>query len=182
MATVADIRKQIVEALENGEDTSKLETQLKQARLAEQTKAEVSELQAIATRRLDWQKKAEAIQDKAERQGNAIDAFLELRDSITGSLKDLLDQARALPKAQDECYANFHDTFQFGAAVRRIPANGFLPEDFSLPMLEMAGGKVSAYDKGAEGLWYLQAAYGTLANLKKGEIAIPQQRDADEGL
>lgn len=180
MATIASIREKIVEAMEKGEDTSKLETKLKQARLTEQTKAEVHALQAIADQRLDWQKKAEAIQEEVRQQGEAIDAFLTLRDSITGPLKELLKQAGELPRAQSECYASYHDTFQFGASVKRIP-RGILPEGFGCPMLEMSDGKTSAYDKGAEALWYLRAACGCLVNLVKGEIVLPQ-RDVDEGL
>ena len=56
MATIATIRRQIVEAQEKGEDTSKLEKGLKEARLAEATAKEVAELRNVADQRNVWRK------------------------------------------------------------------------------------------------------------------------------
>jgi len=180
---IAQIRQKIVEAQERGECTSALEKQLRQARLEEATKAEVAELQKIASQRLEWQKQADKVQEKVKKQGELITHFLELRDAITGPLKDLIDQAWAsgLIKAQNECYEQYHDVFQFGATVRGIPKNGYLPEGFCCPQLIMANGKDYSQDKAAEALYYMQAAYGFLMNLTKGEMTVFQQ-EVDDGV
>jgi len=168
MPTIAEIRKQIVEAIEAGEDTSKLETQLKQARLAEQTKAEVAELEVIAGQRQEAKKKADNVVAKAERQAETIDVFLAARDAVIGPLAEALEKARELPQLLDGCFAEFHDGIQAGYIVRAT--KGFLPDDFTVPMVQLGKGDRDAYDVAREALVYIQSGHGLLANLQRVDL------------
>jgi len=168
MATVTEIRKEIVEAIARGEDTGKLEKQLREAKLAEETRKEVSELRAVADKRLEYQAKATTLEARAKAQGEAIDAFLALRDTLIGPLAELLTQAKALPGLQVACY-NLNDSYVLGSAIRQIP-QGFLPENFSCPRLDMAGGKVPSYEKATEAIQYLTAGLGILQAFEVGKM------------
>jgi len=167
MATVTELRKQIVAALEKGEPTEGLERQLKEARLVEQTSKEVSELQGIASKRQELKQRADSIVAKAKLQGEAIDAFLQARDAIIEPLQAIVKQARALPQLQEKCYAEFHDGLQAGWAVRAT--GGFLPEDFTYPMLDFADGVTPAYDAASRVFQFLSFGLGILSNLRKNE-------------
>jgi len=169
MATVTEIRKEIVEAIARGDDTGKLEKQLREARLAEETRKEVSELRAVADKRLEYQTQATTLEARAKAQGEAIDAFLALRDTLILPLAELITQAKTLPGLQSECYANFHDSFVFGSSIRQIP-QGFLSEGFSCPRLDMAGGKVPSYEKAKEAIQYLMAGLGILQAFEVGKM------------
>ena len=171
--TVPEIRKAIVEAQVKGQPTAELEKLLRQARLDEQMRAEVAELQTVADQRLKWRKEAKKVRATVKLQGEKIDRFLKLRDVIAESLRELIKVARAegLIKAQNDCYEAplYHDIGVFGADVRKIP-RGYLPEGFTCPTLEMADGKTQPYDRAAEALWYMAMAHGLLANLAKGAM------------
>ena len=169
MATVTEIRKEIVEAIAKGEDTSKLEKQLTVAKLAEQTSKEVSELRAVADKRLEYQAKATTLEARTSNQGKAIESFLALRDGLIKPLAELIEQAKALIPAQEACYKNFNDSFVFGSALRQIP-QGFLSEGFSCPRLDMAGGKVPSYEKAKEAIQYLMAGLGILQAFEVGKM------------
>lgn len=181
MSKIDTLRQQIVESQTKGKATSALEKQLKEARLDEQIAKEVKDLQQVADQRLKWQREADKIKEKVSLQEEAIARFLALRDSLIGlPVKELLDRAQELIAAQNECYVQFHDTFQFGATVGRIP-KGYLPGGFSCPRLGLVGDQDYSYDKAAEGIYSLRAGYGFLVAIVRGSMAA-FQREMDDGV
>jgi hypothetical protein len=172
--TIKEIQKKIIIKLEAGEDVSELSRQLAQERAKIAAQAEVEELQKIAAERSKLRDKAEAVKVKVQKQGEAIDRFLELRDTIVKQLQPLVEPMRELAKMQapswerepGECYL-FSDIGQFAAAVQGIP-EGYLPADFGCPFLEMKEGTQKADNKAVEASSYLQWCVGILSNLQKG--------------
>lgn len=173
--TVTGLQKRIVKALEMGQDPAPLLKELGELRAKIAAEGELAELQKIADERQVLKDKAAKVQEKVKLQGEAIDAFLKLRDSITEALMPILEQAKELPKLQEECYIQYHDSFRFGAAMGKIPKGYLATDGFSCPMLEMASGVHESYDVAAQALFYLQAGYGLLANLMKGKLTPPEK-------
>jgi hypothetical protein len=180
--TIQRLRQKIVERKMAGEDYSELSRQLIKERAKEKVEKEIADLDVVANKRKEWNRQSDRVKNRRTDQDKAIDHFLELRDTVIEPLKESIDRARSndLIKAQNDCYEQYHDPFAFGAAVGSIP-KGYLPEDFTCPILVMADGKTPAYDRAAEALWYMQAAYGFLANLVKGEMTA-FQREVDDGV
>ena len=170
--TIKAIQKQIVAKLEVGEDVSELTRRLAQERARIAAQIEVEELKKIVDERQQLRDKAAKVQEKVKLQGEAIDAFLKVRDAIITPLAELVEKARDLPKLQSECYAQYHDAFVFGGDMRQIP-KGYLLADFNCPILDMASGVSESYDVAAQAFFYLQSGLGLLANLTKGEMTIP---------
>ncbi len=177
--TIKAIQKQIIVKLEAGKDVSELTRRLAQERVKIATEGELAELQKIADERQQLRDKAEAVKSKVQKQGEAIDAFLSLRDKLVSQLEPLLEPMGELAKMASaswerdpgECYI-FNDMGQFAATVRSVP-KGYLPADFGCPFLEMKGGQVDAYGKAPEANAYFMAAVGILAGFTKGVRAIP---------
>ncbi len=181
MASVTELRKEIISAITRGEPTDKLEKELTSARIAEQTAKEVAELRAVADKRKEFEASATRIELRASNQGKAIESFLELRDTITGPLAELVTQAKALILAQEACYKNFNDSFVFGGSIRLIP-QGFLPEGFSCPRLDMRGGEVPSYEKAKEAIQYLMWALGILQAFEVGKMIAAPSAQVKEAL
>ena len=175
LESVRSLQKQIVRALETGKDPAPLLTQLAEVRASIAMATEREELQRITDERQALRDKAGKVQEKVQKQSDAIDRLLKLRDSIVSQLQPLIEPMRELAKLQTpswgkepgECYL-FNDIGSFASAVKGIP-EGYLPADFTYPMLEMEGGLVSADNKATEALSYFMAAYGLLAALRKGQ-------------
>lgn len=177
--TIKAIQKQIVVKLEAGEDVSELTRRLAQERAKIAAQAEVEELKKIVDERQALRDRAEAVKVKVQKQSQAIDAFLSLRDKLVSQLQPLLEPMKDLAKmatpswARDpgECYI-FNDLGQFAGAVRQVP-EGYLPSEFGCPFLKMKGDQVDARDKASEAYTYFMSALGILANFEKGISIIP---------
>jgi len=181
------IQKQIVDALEKGEDVTKLRNELARVRAEIAADAEVEELRRISTARQALRNKASEVQQRVSLQGEAIDTFLAERDELVAQLKPLLEPmakvARmANPPWEKEpggCYA-FPDAANFTASVKGIPKE-LLPTDFACPILEMTASGERSLGKAREAATYLQFCIGILANFRKGNIAA-HTRGADDSL
>lgn len=169
---VTGLQKRIVKALETGKDPAPLLKELGELRAKIAAEAELAELQKIADERQKKWDFAAKVQEKVKLQGEAIDAFLKLRDSITEALSPILERAQELPKLQEACYEQYHDPFVFAAVVKTIPKGYLSMDGFNCPMLEMTSGVTDSYDVAAQGLFYLQAGCGLLANLTKGKLTL----------
>jgi hypothetical protein len=165
MNTKAEIEKQIVKAMERGEDITELESQLTYAEAKEQTDKRVKELAEIASNRLQTKEKADKVVERANTQREAIKALLQARNEVISPLRKALDKAKVLPALQDKSHEQFHDMIQAGADMRG--KDGFLPKDFTIPMLQLGDGTRDAYDATRQALYYLQAAHGLLVSLKE---------------
>jgi len=179
MRTITVIQKEIVKALETGQDPAPILKELGELRAKIAAEGELAELQKIADEHQALRDKAEAVKAKVEKQSRAIDKFLELRDTLVSQLQPLLEPMAELAKRgaaawerdPGECYI-FTDVGLFSAAVERIP-QGYLPADFACPFLEMQGGEVDAVGKASEAYSYFMATYGILAAFSKGISALP---------
>lgn len=184
---IKQLRQKIVEAQEKGEDVSELSRQLRDARAEIAAQAEVEELKKVADQRNRWKAEAENVKTRAARQEAAIDRFLELRDDLLGKLQPFLEGMRELARrasmdreGNGEVFEEFPDAFNFGAAVSGLP-RGYLPEDFTCPMLELSPGTVPAYGKALEMFSYFQASLGLLSNFRKG-VMTASLKGVDDGV
>ena len=171
--TIRTIQKQIVANLEDGKDISELSRQLATERAKIASQAEVEELQKIADARQALKNKAEAVKVKVQKQDEAIDRFLELRDTLIKQLQPLIEPIKELSKMQTmqgdgpgECYIGFNDIGQFAAAVNGIPTD-YLDKNFGCPFLTIKGGQVDARDKAREACNYLVWATSILSSFEK---------------
>lgn len=172
---VTGLQKRIVKALEEDKDPAPLLKELGELRAEIAAEKELADLQKKADERQALKDEAAKIQEKVKLQGEAIDAFLKARDSVIKALSPILKQAGKLPPLQEACYEQYHDIFMFGATMGTIPKGYLSVDGFSCPMLEMASGVTPSYDVAAQGLFYLQAGYGLLANLTKGKLTPPEK-------
>jgi len=174
MTTITELQKRIVKALETGQDPAPIQKELAEVRAKIAAAVELEELQKIANERQALRDKAEAVKGKVQKQSDAIDRFLELRDTLVKQLQPLIEPVKELAKLQapswerepGECYL-FSDVGSFAGAVQGIPA-GYLPADFSCPFLEMRDGTQKADGKAVEAYNYLRWCVGILSNLQKG--------------
>jgi len=184
--TIKAIQKQIIVKLEAGEDVSELTRRLAQEKAKIAAQVDIDQLSKIADARQALRDKAEVVKAKVQKQGKAIDAFLEARDILVKQLHPLLEPTRELAqmgaaaweREPGVCYSGFGDIGQFAAAIRNIP-QAYLPAAFGCPFLEMAGGEAEAYGKPREAYSYLVATYGILTNLQKGISSLPAGPDGE---
>jgi hypothetical protein len=182
---IKEIQKQIIVKLEAGEDVSELTQRLAQERAKIAAQAEVEELEKIAAGRQALWDQAAKVQEKARLQGEAIDTFLKLRDTLVSQLQPLLKPMSELVKMAAAswerepgvCYI-FNDIGQFAATVRQIP-KGYFPADFGCAFLEMAGGKEDARDKARKAHAFLMWALGILTDFQKGISHLPLRPDGE---
>jgi len=187
MATITELQKKIVKALEAGQDPAPILKELAELRASIAMEAEKEELQEVADKRQALRDKAETVKGKVQKQGEAIDAFLKARDNLVSQLQAFLEPARGLARMgratwegdPGECYL-YNDSGQFQASISGIPKE-LLSEDFKCPILEMTAPGERSLGKAGEALRYLEACIGTLANLRKGFITGHSQ-PTDEGL
>jgi hypothetical protein len=172
MATVKELRKDILEALEKGEPTEKLERQLQTERLREATAGELDELAAIATRRKELRTHAQVIEGKVERQDAAVGAFLEARAPIIKALEDVRAQAVELQPLQDLCRAEYGAPVDFVREVRDIP-QGYLPLSLTLHSLASGVSGVSEQELTAGVLFHIDAALDILRKCQRLERSLP---------
>lgn len=174
-AEIRRLQKEFIKARETGRDVAPILKELAEVRAKIAMAAEAEAMDKIVAQRQALKGKAEAVKVKVQKQNDSITTFLKLRDSITEALMPILEQAKELPKLQEACYEQYHDAFVFEADIRQI-TKGYLSMDgFSCPILEMASGVTRGYDTASQAFFYLQSGYGLLANLKKGEMIIPQK-------
>ena len=176
--TIKAIQKQIVVKLEAGEDVSGLTKRLAKERAKIAARAEIEQLGKIADERRALRNKAEVVKVKVQKQSEAIDAFLKLRDTLVSQLQPIIEPMAEMARMQtlgkdgpSECYI-FNDMVQFAGAVNTVP-QGYLSANFGCPFLEMADGKQDARDKASEAYYYLLAAHGILASFQKGISMLP---------
>jgi hypothetical protein len=167
MATITELQKKVVKALETGQDPAPILKELADVRAAIAMEAEQAELQKVVDARKALRDKAEQVTVKIQKQTEAIGTFLKVRDNITEALLPIISKAKELPDLHDKCFAEFHDPMQAGAITRA--AGGFLPADLTIPILQLGKGEQYAYDASKQALMYLNYAYGLLANLQKIE-------------
>jgi hypothetical protein len=166
--TIRAIQKQIVAKLEAGEDVSELTQQLARERAKIAAQAEVEQLQKIVEQRQALRDKADAVKVKIKNQGEAIDTLLKARDAITTALAPILEKTKDLLRLHDACFIEFHDAMVAGYSIEKT--GGFLPDDLTIPMLQLGSGIRDPYDVSREALVYLHNGYGLLSNLRREEI------------
>jgi hypothetical protein len=179
MATITELQKRVVKALESGQDPAPILKELAELRASIAMEAEKAELQKITDQRQQLRDKAEAIKGKVQKQGEAISRFLELRDSLVSQLQPLIEPMKELAKMQTmqrdgpgECYAGYSALPQFAGDVRGIPID-YLDKNFGCPFLTMKGGKVDARNKAGEACNYLVWAVGILSNFESRVSPLP---------
>jgi hypothetical protein len=179
LGEIKQIQKQIVQALETGQDVKQLRDKLARVRAEIVALVEDEELKKIADQRQALKDKAKAVKVKVQKQGEAIDRFLSLRDALVSQLQPLIEPMRELARMAaaawerdpGECYI-FNDLGQFVGEVNQVRA-GYLPPEFGCPFLEMKGGLVDARGKASEAYSYFMSALGILAGLQKGISTFP---------
>ena len=184
---VKALQKQIVSALEKGEDPAPLLRKLADVRREIAMECEREELQKVAEARKALRDRASAVIGTTQRQGVAIEAFLKARGSLLEQLQPMLEGLKqfaqmAKPsweKHSGECYL-FSDAMQFGGALTGIPKE-LLPEDFKCPTLEMTQPSERSLGKANEALFYFQSCIGILASFRKGYMTLHSQ-PADDSL
>jgi hypothetical protein len=187
MATITELQKKVVKALETGQDPAPILKELADVRASIAMEAEKEELQKIADTRQALRDKAETVKGKVRKQGEAVDAFLKARDNLVSQLQPFLEPARELARMgratwegnPGECYL-YNDVRQFQASISDVPKE-LLPEDFKCPILEMTAPGERSFGKAGEALRYLEACIGILANLRKGFMTA-WLKPTDEGL
>jgi hypothetical protein len=173
MATITELQKRIVKALETGQDPAPILKELGELRAKIAAEAELEQLQKVANARQALRDQAEAVKGKVQKQGEAIDAFLKARDAITEALAPILDKARELPKLQSECYAEYRRPGDLAWATK-LP-EGYLPKGLAVPMLEGSDNVSDAQDRAAQAVWYISAGLGLLQSLKREDRPIPER-------
>ena len=155
---IESLRRQIVEALSEDRDTSVLERQLAEARIAEATRSELKELQPLAEQVRQWRERATELAATAESQAAAIATFLEARDAVTKPLLAMLPKVAALIPLQQA--AQEHRGFIHPELAAHLPP-GFTIETLS------AGAFEDAHDKAVEALYHVRAGTGILSSLRR---------------
>lgn len=163
LASIRELQKRIVRALETGQDPAPILKELADLRASIAMEAEKAELQKIVNERQALRDKAEAVKVKVQKQGEAIDTFLKARDSITEALIPILQRAMELPGLQNECYSQYHAPGEM-SFLMKLP-EGYLPKGLAIPMLEGADRVSDAYDRAAQAVWYIGAGCGLLQSL-----------------
>ncbi|MGA2669915.1 MAG: hypothetical protein ABSF21_00635 [Dehalococcoidia bacterium] len=179
MATITELQKKVVKALETGQDPAPILKELAELRTSIAMEAEKAELQKIVDKRKALQDRAEEVKAKIQKQNEAIDTLLKARDSIVEALLPIVNKAKELPNLHDKCFEEFHDGVQAGYITHA--AGGFLPADLTIPMLQLGNGERDIHAVSKEAVMYLYNAYGLLANLQKIETK-PQQPSIDPEL
>jgi hypothetical protein len=123
---IEQVRKLIVEA--GAGDTTRLEATLRKLRQeeedlrkAQEFDADMADLKRQAETRLAWQAQVRDIQVRTKRQGEAIESFLPLRDSVTALIKQVAQKVQELTGAQELCFKEFPDSAAFRKAIVAIP-------------------------------------------------------------
>lgn len=173
--------------METGRDPAPIQKELADLRAMIAAEEELAELQKIANERQALRDNAEAVKSKVQKQGEAIDAFLEARDAMLPRLQELQEPLEELAQLANpswesnpgQCYL-FNDAGYFSASVIDIPKE-LLPKDFSCPTLEMTLPGERSFGKAREALQYFQYCIGILSNFKKGSMNI-HARPTDDSL
>jgi hypothetical protein len=173
MATITELQKNLVKALETRQDPAPILKELAEFRAKAEAAKDLAEGQKIADERQALRAKAETVKGKVQKQEEAISRFLGLRDSLVSQLQPLIEPMKELAKMQTmqrdgpgDCYAGYFDLSQFAGDVRGIPID-YLDKDFGCPFLTMKGGKVDARDKAGEAYNYLIWTVGILSSFEK---------------
>jgi len=180
MATVTEIKalqKQIVKALETGEDPAPILKELADLRASIAMAAEREELQKIADARQALRDKAEKVKATTQKQGEAIDTLLQKRDILLAQLKPMQPLMQELAELANpiwervpgSCYL-FASAAAFQGSVISIPRE-LLGADFSCPTLEMTEPGEHSLGKMVQALQYLGSCLGILQSFRKGTMA-----------
>ena len=175
MATIQELRKDIVEALEKGEPTAPLEKELQAERLRAQTDSEVAALKGIADHRAELRARAATIEAKVARQNEAVARFLEARSEVVKALLEAKAQVKGLQSLQDACFVEYPPgAFNFRKATQDIP-EGYLVSDMVQGELvyDYKEARVSGVELVASALYYLEKAIDVLAGASKLEHNLP---------
>jgi len=169
MATVQELRSNIVQALLRCESTAALEKALLAERLREATAAELAELQKVASRRAGFRERAKSISARVEQQRAAVRAFLEARDLATAALDEAKVKVEALQRLQFASFV-YPKATDYWVEVGDIP-QGYLPDGLTLDAL--ASDLVPGTDLTAEALKRLQACRDLLASAVAQPVSLP---------
>jgi hypothetical protein len=175
MATIEQLRKDIVEAIGKGEPIGKLEKELQAERLRAQTDSEVETLRGISARRAELKARAATIQGKVARQSDAVNQFLAARGSVVKALLEAKAQVKGLQPLQDACFVEYPSgSFNFRQATQGIP-EGYLPSSLVQEELvcDYKDARVSGVELVASSLHYLEKALDVLAGASKLEHNLP---------
>jgi hypothetical protein len=172
MATVKEIKREILAALEAGTSTTALEKALQAERLREQTAGEVAELAAIAQKRSDFKARAQLITEKTAKQNEAIAVFMEARRPIMKALEDVRAQAVEMQPLQDRCRAEYGAPVDFLREVRDMP-QGYLPPSLTLHSLASGVSGVSEQELTAGVVFHIDAALDILRKCQRLERTLP---------
>ena len=174
MATVEQLRRDILEALQKGEPTEKLERQLQAERLKAATDSEVEALRGIAARRSELKSRASAIEGKTARQSEAIAYFMQARNEVVKSLEEVRILSGQLQPLQDACRAEYGAPVDFVREVRDIP-QGYLPSSLTLHSLASGVSGVSEQELTAGVVFHIDAALDILRKCQRLERSLPHQ-------
>jgi len=178
MATVEELRKQIIAKLEAGEATEELEGQLETAIKEERRAGERDRLSAIANRRKQLKAQAEGIASKCGEQAQAIDRFLKVKDTSVKSIRAIITKLEELEPAQAACFAEYYNYNQFWEETRHIPRN-YLPAGLTCPM--MAHSKYAGPEIVQWTAHYLKLALECLTQVETAEVKpMPGSPEKDE--
>jgi len=177
MTTITELQKQVVKALERGNDPAPILKELADLRASIAMAAEKAELQKIADARQALRDKAAEVQEKIRLQSEAIDTFLKARDAITATLAPILEQARELPALQAKCFEQYRRPSDLAWATK-LP-EGYLPKELTIPFVEGSDKISESYDRAAQAVFYISAGLGLLQSLKREDRPIPE-REATE--
>ena len=190
MATITELQKKVVTALETGKDPAPILKELADVRASIAMEADREEAQKIADRRNALRKRAEGVIATVARQSTAIDEFLAYRDKTLPQLEALIEPVQELARMgraswedkqgkPGECYI-YPDPSPFQGAIRGIPKE-LLPDDFKCPTLEMTIPSERSFGKAKEALYYFEACIGILSNFRKGFMT-PSTAATDDSL
>ena len=190
MATVKELQKKLVRAIEVKQDPAPILSELAKLRAADAMEADREEAQKIAKVRKTLRDRAEVIKATIAKQAAAVDEFLAYRDKLLSQLQELIEPMRELARMgraswedtdgkPGECYL-YNDPGSFQSAVRGIPRE-ILSSALKCPTLQMAIPSEDSFGKSTAALFYLESCAGILANFQKG-FMVPIAALTDDSL
>lgn len=184
LTEIKALQKQIVKALELGEDPAPILQELADLRASIAMAAEREEFQKIADARQRLRDKAEAVKATTQKQGAAIDTVLQKRDILLAQLKPFMQPLQELAEMASPSWERFPGSCYlysspaaFQGSVISIPRE-LLGADFSCPTLEMTEPGEHSPGKMVQALQYLAYCLGILQSFRKGSmLAHPRPTD-----
>ena len=137
MATLTkeQLKEKVIRALEAGNDPGPYYEQLDAIEDAERKEHRRIEDQQLADQRKAWKQQAAILTGKINRQGAAIDTFLQKRDAIVKRMDGIRALLEELQELDKNCFVEIpnNESFWYGDSGKIPPP--FLPENICAPML-----------------------------------------------